>query len=132
MKYYVIEKFVDYGRQIAQPLCVVEKEEIAKDLVKRYNGLAYFEYETEENNIPGGYEHWDLEQILDSFGIHNGYDLIDTLKNIRFLEKQNAINSKKLRALDIIKKIDKTALLHLFAVCVKDQEEYELLKEVLL
>ena len=49
MKYYIIEEIVDYGSQAAKPLCVVEKEEIAKDLVKRYNDLRYFECDTEEN-----------------------------------------------------------------------------------
>ena len=49
MKYYVIEQIVDYGRRLAQLLCVVEKEEIAKDVVKRYSGLKYYEYDTKEN-----------------------------------------------------------------------------------
>ena len=49
MKYYVIEEIVDYGSRVAKPLCVVEKEEIVKDFVKRYNGLRYFECDTEEN-----------------------------------------------------------------------------------
>ncbi len=49
MKYYVVEKIVDYGRHICQPLFVVEKEEIAKDVVKRYSGLTYFAYDTKEN-----------------------------------------------------------------------------------
>ena len=49
MKYYVIEEIVVYGSQTAKPLCVVEKEEIAKDLVKRYDCLRYFECDTEEN-----------------------------------------------------------------------------------
>ena len=49
MKYYVIEKIVNYGSQGAEPLCVVEKEEIAKDMVKRYYGLTYYEYDTKEN-----------------------------------------------------------------------------------
>ena len=49
MKYYVIEEIVDYGSRVSKPLCVIEKEEIAKDIVKRYTGLAYFEYDTEEN-----------------------------------------------------------------------------------
>ena len=39
---------------------------------------------------------------------------------------------KELKALDIIKEIDKTALLHLFAVCIKDKEKIDFLKEVLL
>lgn len=33
---------------------------------------------------------------------------------------------------EIIKGIDKTSLLHFIAVCVKDQEKYQLLKEALL
>lgn len=49
MKYYVIEEIVYYGSQIAKPVCAVEKEEIAKDMIKRYNGLIYIECETEEN-----------------------------------------------------------------------------------
>ena len=49
MKYYVIEEIVEYGRQITKPLCAVEKEEIAKDFVKRYTGLTYSEHETKEN-----------------------------------------------------------------------------------
>lgn len=49
MKYYVIEEIVDYRSQIVKPLCVTEKEEIAKDMIKRYNGLTYIEYDTEEN-----------------------------------------------------------------------------------
>lgn len=48
MKYYVIEEIVAYGSQISKPLCVVENEEIAKDIVKRYSGLVYFECETGE------------------------------------------------------------------------------------
>lgn len=48
MKYYIIEKIVPYGSKISEPLCVVEKEEIAKDIVKRYTGLTYFESDTEE------------------------------------------------------------------------------------
>lgn len=51
MKYYVIEQIVAYGSQVNKPLFVVEKEEIAKDVVKRYTGLTYFEYDTEENKI---------------------------------------------------------------------------------
>ena len=39
---------------------------------------------------------------------------------------------KKEQALDIIKEIDKTALLHLFAVCIKDKEKIDFLKEELL
>ena len=49
MKYYIIEEIIDYKSPFAKPLCVVEKEEIAKDLVKRYNNLRYFECDTEEN-----------------------------------------------------------------------------------
>ena len=49
MKYYVIEEIVDYGSQIAKPLCAVEKEEIAKDMIKRYIGLRYSEFDTKEN-----------------------------------------------------------------------------------
>lgn len=40
--------------------------------------------------------------------------------------------AKKLKALEIIKEIDKTSLLHFIAICVKDQKKYDLLKEVLL
>lgn len=49
MKYYVIEEIVPYGVQCSRPLFVVEKEEIAKDVVKRYTGLTYFTYDTKEN-----------------------------------------------------------------------------------
>ena len=49
MKYYVIEEIVAYGTRVSKPLCVVEKEEIAKDIIKRYNGLPYIECETKEN-----------------------------------------------------------------------------------
>lgn len=49
MKYYIIEQIVDYGSRVSKPLFVVEKEEIAKDIVKRYNGLTYIECETEES-----------------------------------------------------------------------------------
>lgn len=49
MKYYVIEEIVEYGSQVSKPLCITEKEEIAKDLVKRYSGLTYFVYDTEDN-----------------------------------------------------------------------------------
>ena len=49
MKYYVIEEVVDYGSQVNKPLFVVEKEEIAKDIVKRYSFLTYFVCDTEEN-----------------------------------------------------------------------------------
>lgn len=48
MKYYVIEEIVDYGRQLSKPLCVTEKEEMAKDVIKRYCGLTYFVYYTKE------------------------------------------------------------------------------------
>jgi multidrug efflux pump subunit AcrB len=37
------------GAEIVKPLFVVEHEEIAKDLVKRYYGLTYLECDTEEN-----------------------------------------------------------------------------------
>ena len=49
MKYYVIEEFINGKGLITKPLFVVEKEEIAKDLVKRYNLFAYVEFDTEEN-----------------------------------------------------------------------------------
>lgn len=49
MKYYVIEQIVECGNQASKPLFVVEKEEIAKDVVKRYTGLTYFVYSTNEN-----------------------------------------------------------------------------------
>lgn len=49
MKYYVIEEIVPYGSKISKPLCAVEKEDIAKDMIKRYIGLTYFTYDTEEN-----------------------------------------------------------------------------------
>ena len=48
MKYYVIEEIVAYGNQVSKPLFVVEKEEIAKDVTKRYSGLIYSEYDTKE------------------------------------------------------------------------------------
>ena len=48
MKYYVIKQRVDYGTNLVKPLCAVENEEIAKDMCKRYNGLTYSVFETEE------------------------------------------------------------------------------------
>ena len=42
------------------------------------------------------------------------------------------IIAKELKALEIIKEIDKTSLLHFIAINVKDNDKYELLKEVLL
>ena len=48
MKYYVIEERVDYGSNLVKPLCAVEKEEIAKDMCKRYGGLTYSVFETEK------------------------------------------------------------------------------------
>ena len=50
MKYYLIEEIVEYGSRISKPLYVVEKEEIAKDLVKRFDYLTYTEYDTEEDD----------------------------------------------------------------------------------
>ena len=49
MKYYVIEKIVEYGSRLSEPLFIVEHEEIAKDVVKRYYGLTYFSYDTEDD-----------------------------------------------------------------------------------
>lgn len=49
MKYYIIEEIVEYGTQVSKPLFVVEKEEIAKDIIKQYSGLTYIECETEES-----------------------------------------------------------------------------------
>lgn len=50
MKYYIIEEIVEYGLQVSRPLCAVEKEEIAKDIINRYSGLTYIECETKETN----------------------------------------------------------------------------------
>ena len=47
-----------------------------------------------------------------------------------WIERQD--NEKQLKALEIIKEIDKNALLQFISVCVKDQDKYDLLKEVLL
>ena len=99
----------------------------------------------------------ELQQVLDDFGIYNTMNLIDTLKNIQILEKQNAVNSKKIKALEIIKEKEvnvqnfKNACLTMsyeqYLFMWKDgcfmgimltsktmliKEEYELLKEVLL
>lgn len=58
MKYYVIEEIVPYGTKVSRPLCVVEKEEIAKDVVKRYHGLTYLAYDTKENK-----DEWRIKSI---------------------------------------------------------------------
>lgn len=85
----------------------------------------------------------ELQKVLDDFGIYNTMNLIDTLKNIQFLEKQNAINSKKLKALEIIKEKDVNPIDIRCCDTVEQynikengntplsQEEYNLLKEVL-
>ena len=49
MKYYVIEQIIEYGSRVSKPLFIVEHEEIAKDVVKRYYGLTYSIYVTKEN-----------------------------------------------------------------------------------
>lgn len=49
MKYYVVEKIVDYESKVLQLLFIVEHEEIAIDVVKRYPGMTYTECDTEEN-----------------------------------------------------------------------------------
>ena len=50
MKYYIIEEIVDYyGSTISKPLFIAEHEEIAKDIIKRYDGLTYVECDTEES-----------------------------------------------------------------------------------
>ena len=49
MKYYVIEEIVEYGSKVSRPLYVVEKEEIAKAIVKTCTGLVYYAYDTGEN-----------------------------------------------------------------------------------
>lgn len=64
-----------------------------------------------------------LRNIGEEQGI-NELILIDETKVLKII--------KSLKALEIIKEIDKTSLSHFIAVCVKDQEEYDLLKEVLL
>lgn len=91
----------------------------------------------------------ELQKVLDDFGIYNTFNLIDTLKNIRFLEKQNTVYSKQVKALEIIKekRVDVNDLLNFVSleayneyVCACDdndkrtltQEEYDLLNEVLL
>lgn len=77
-------------------------------------------------------EYAEIQKVLDDFGIYNTMNLIDTLKNIQFLEKQNTINSKKLKAFDLlIKKLDMETLLHWLKEHSTD-EEFELLKETLL
>ena len=86
----------------------------------------------------------DLQKVLDDFGIHNTMNLIDTLKIIQFLEKRNAVNSKKLKALEIIKN-KRVDIYHIQATNRVGEynfwklstskrlkkEEYELLKEEL-
>lgn len=56
-----------------------------------------------------------ISYIENNFSITEDYELIQ----------------KSLKAFEIIKGIDKNALLQFISVCVKNQEEYELLKEVL-
>lgn len=48
MRYYIIEEFVDPRFQVARPLFITEKEEIAKDIIKRYRGLTYSIADTKE------------------------------------------------------------------------------------
>ena len=74
----------------------------------------------------------------------NGFDImyavgINIQRNIENKEREllrqwilETCFPKELKALEIIKEIDKNALLQFISVCVKDQEEYDLLKEVLL
>ena len=60
--------------------------------------------------------------------------LKDYEKRLILAKEYQDINNvaKRLKALEIIKEIDKTSLLHFIAICVKDQDKYDLLKEVLL
>lgn len=51
--------------------------------------------------------------------------------HIDALNRERVENALIIKAFEIIKGIDKNALLQFISVCVKDQEEYELLKEVL-
>ena len=85
----------------------------------------------------------ELQKVLDDFGVYNIANLIDTLKNIRFLEKQNTINSKELKALKIIKTVAPNVFWVMRTRTYKEykrkcnddsllETEYNLLKEVLL
>lgn len=69
----------------------------------------------------------------------------EVIRQLRNIGKEKNINElilideskvlkiiKSLKALEIIKKINKIVLFHFICACIKDQEEYDLLKEVLL
>ena len=120
MKYYVIEEIVEYGSQISKPLCVVEKEEIAKDVVKRYIGLTYFACDTKkkQDSLEKELKLTPLEvleelkyQCVNYEANIERFDIIETaLKSYEVLVEihANTINSmklveKKLKALEIIK-----------------------------
>lgn len=52
-------------------------------------------------------------------------------EDITVIEQALKDKEKKDKAIEIMKEIDKTSLLHFIAVSVKDQEKYEFLKEEL-
>ena len=65
-----------------------------------------------------------------------GFDPLTTIKiicslNDIDLEEEIEIIEKEHKALEIIKEIDKTSLLHFIAVSVKGKDKYEFLKEEL-
>ena len=90
----------------------------------------------------------DLQQMLYKMNVKHGYKEYLRLKELTQLDAFDSLIqieailprgkellipvAKQLKALDALKEIDKTSLLHFLAVCVKDQDKYELLKEVLL
>jgi len=125
MKYYIIEEIVNYGSQVSKPLCVVEKEEIAKDVIKRYNGLTYFEYETEKTKMTKGLEAFrKIKEYLVNLQFHfleeELFTIEKELKENEMLKQRfgelddkccvlylkNQENQKKLKAFEIIKDKD--------------------------
>ena len=82
----------------------------------------------------------DLQKVLDDFGIHNIQNLIDTLKNISFLETELLGQSQELnvknKALEIIKKHKLLNYVLKNQKCANmyhlSKEEIDSLKEILL
>ena len=76
----------------------------------------------------------ELEALLIIKGTQQHLKLLSCgeLKSFEVIEKGLKDKEKKDKALEIIKEIDKTSLLHFIAISVKDQEKYEFLKEILL
>lgn len=87
------------------------------------------EVKTIKELLPNSYE--VVETALKRLENHEqNEDFNKDVLNYAFLNEQDKI--KKLKALEIIKEIDKNALLQFISVCVKDQDKYDLLKEALL